>query len=106
MLSGLGRLIHRRRWTSLVLILVMTAIAGAWGLGVFAKFKEGGFEDPDASSTLVAKPAAISTTHTIAVTARLRFPPCMGLMPHAPRDCCLRQPTSTSGMPAARQRRA
>ena len=55
MLSGLGRLIHRRRWTSLVLILVMTAIAGAWGLGVFAKFKEGGFEDPDASSTLVAK---------------------------------------------------
>jgi RND superfamily putative drug exporter len=28
MLSGLGRLIHRRRWTSLVLILVMTAVAG------------------------------------------------------------------------------
>ncbi|MEU8344639.1 MMPL family transporter [Spirillospora sp. NPDC048832] len=55
MLSGLGRLIHRRRWTSLVLILVTTAVAGAWGLGVFAKFKEGGFEDPDASSTLVAK---------------------------------------------------
>ncbi|MFD0538649.1 MMPL family transporter [Actinomadura luteofluorescens] len=55
MLSGLGRLIHRRRWTSLVLILIMTVVAGAWGLGVFAKFKEGGFEDPDASSTLVAK---------------------------------------------------
>lgn len=55
MLSWLGRLIHRRRWTSLVLILVMTCGAGAWGLGVFSKFKEGGFEDPDASSTLVAK---------------------------------------------------
>ncbi|TDE37354.1 MMPL family transporter, partial [Actinomadura sp. 6K520] len=55
MLSGLGRLIHRRRWTSLALILIMTCIAGVWGLGVFAKFKEGGFEDPDASSTLVAK---------------------------------------------------
>ncbi|MFC4054368.1 MMPL family transporter [Actinomadura syzygii] len=55
MLSGLGRLIHRRRWAVLVLILVTTALAGAWGLGVFAKFKEGGFEDPDASSTLVAK---------------------------------------------------
>lgn len=55
MLSGLGRLIHRRRWPCLVLILVTTVIAGAWGLGVFAKFKEGGFEDPDASSTLVAK---------------------------------------------------
>lgn len=55
MLSGLGRLIHRRRWTSLVLILVTTALAGAWGLGVFAKFKEGGFDDPKSSSTLVAK---------------------------------------------------
>lgn len=55
MLSGLGRLIHRRRWTSLVLILLTTVVAGGWGLGVFAKFKEGGFEDPDASSTLVAK---------------------------------------------------
>ncbi|GAA1818561.1 MMPL family transporter [Actinomadura chokoriensis] len=55
MLSGLGRLIHRRRWTSLVLILVTTVVAGAWGLGVLGKFKEGGFEDPDASSTLVAK---------------------------------------------------
>ncbi|WP_243716295.1 MMPL family transporter, partial [Actinomadura darangshiensis] len=33
----------------------MTVVAGVWGLGVFAKFKEGGFEDPNASSTLVAK---------------------------------------------------
>ncbi|WP_189241269.1 MMPL family transporter, partial [Actinomadura livida] len=55
MLSGLGRLIHRRRWTSLALILTMMCVAGIWGLGVFSKFKEGGFEDPDASSTLVAK---------------------------------------------------
>ncbi|TDD81837.1 MMPL family transporter, partial [Actinomadura darangshiensis] len=55
MLSGLGRLINRRRWPSLVLILIMTVVAGVWGLGVFAKFKEGGFEDPNASSTLVAK---------------------------------------------------
>ncbi|WP_030163566.1 MMPL family transporter [Spirillospora albida] len=55
MLSGLGLVIHRRRWISLVLILVMTVLAGGWGLGVFAKFKAGGFEDPNASSTLVAK---------------------------------------------------
>ncbi|MFD0683592.1 MMPL family transporter [Actinomadura fibrosa] len=55
MLSGAGRLIHRQRWASLVLILVLTGIAGAWGVGVFAKFKAGGFEDPNASSTLVAK---------------------------------------------------
>ncbi|QKG24033.1 MMPL family transporter [Actinomadura verrucosospora] len=55
MLSGLGRLIHRRRWISLVCILLLTGVAGAWGLGVFAKFKAGGFEDPNASSTLVAR---------------------------------------------------
>ncbi|MQY05535.1 MMPL family transporter [Actinomadura macrotermitis] len=55
MLAGLGRLIHRGRWFSLVLILVFTAVGGAWGIGVFAKFKQGGFEDPKASSTLVAK---------------------------------------------------
>ncbi|MEW2356577.1 MMPL family transporter [Spirillospora sp. NPDC029432] len=55
MLAGLGRLIHRGRWLSLVLILLLTAGAGAWGIGVFSKFKQGGFEDPKASSTLVAK---------------------------------------------------
>ncbi|WP_018654042.1 MMPL family transporter [Actinomadura flavalba] len=55
MLAGLGRLIHRRRWWSLLLILLLTAGAGAWGVGVLAKFKNGGFEDPKASSTLVAK---------------------------------------------------
>ncbi|GAA3955157.1 MMPL family transporter [Actinomadura viridis] len=55
MLAGLGRLIHRRRRPVLVLILLMTVGAGAWGLGVFAKFSQGGFEDPKASSTLVAK---------------------------------------------------
>ncbi|GAA4087492.1 MMPL family transporter [Actinomadura miaoliensis] len=55
MLAGLGRVIHRRRWTCLVLILLGTVLAGGWGLGVFERFKQGGFEDPKASSTLVAK---------------------------------------------------
>ncbi|MCP2340300.1 MMPL family transporter [Actinomadura rupiterrae] len=55
MLGGLGRLIQRQRWTSLVLILLISFFAAAWGAGVLAKFKQGGFEDPKASSTLVAK---------------------------------------------------
>ncbi|MBO2452891.1 MMPL family transporter [Actinomadura barringtoniae] len=56
MLAGLGRLIHRRRWISLALILVTTVLAGAWGLGVFARFStEGGFDDPKSSSSLVAR---------------------------------------------------
>ncbi|MFC5182899.1 MMPL family transporter [Actinomadura harenae] len=55
MLGGLGRLIQRQRWTSLVLILLITGFAALWGAGVLAKFKQGGFEDPKASSTTVAK---------------------------------------------------
>ncbi|WP_026412231.1 MMPL family transporter [Actinomadura oligospora] len=55
MLGGLGRLIQRQRWTSLVLILLISFFAAAWGSGVLAKFKQGGFEDPKASSTLVAR---------------------------------------------------
>ncbi|WP_245974388.1 MMPL family transporter [Thermomonospora umbrina] len=34
---------------------MLTFAGGAWGLGVLAKFKQGGFEDPKSSSTLVAK---------------------------------------------------
>ncbi|MBX6766807.1 MAG: MMPL family transporter, partial [Actinomadura rubrobrunea] len=55
MLAGLGRLIHRRRWAALVSILLAAVLAGGWGMGVFERFKQGGFEDPNASSTLVAK---------------------------------------------------
>jgi trehalose monomycolate/heme transporter len=55
MLAALGRLIHRYRWLSLLLILLLTAGCGIWGSGVLGKFKQGGFEDPKASSTLVAK---------------------------------------------------
>jgi uncharacterized membrane protein YdfJ with MMPL/SSD domain len=55
MLAWLGRLVHRGRWVSLVLFVLLTAGAAFWGTGVFGKFKEGGFEDPDAPSTLVAE---------------------------------------------------
>ncbi|MBT2206746.1 MMPL family transporter [Actinomadura sp. NEAU-AAG7] len=57
MLEGLGRLVHRRRWAFLLLVIVLTGAAGAFGPGlfgpgVFARFKSGGFEDPRASSAL------------------------------------------------------
>ncbi|WP_019631828.1 MMPL family transporter [Actinomadura atramentaria] len=55
MLTGLGRLLHRRRWISLIVILVGIGVAGAWGLGVLGKFKDGGYDDPNSSSSLVAK---------------------------------------------------
>ncbi|MBW8482979.1 MMPL family transporter [Actinomadura parmotrematis] len=55
MLAGLGRLVHRGRWISLVLILLLTGGAAVFGVGVLGKFKAGGFDDPRSSSTLVAK---------------------------------------------------
>jgi len=55
LLAGLGRILHRRRWISLMLIVLLTVVSGLWGLGVLAKFKQGGFEDPKAESTLVAR---------------------------------------------------
>ncbi|WP_235018020.1 MMPL family transporter [Thermomonospora echinospora] len=47
-----------------MLILLLTVVAGGWGLGVLAKFKQGGFEDPKADSTLVAKLGATYFTST------------------------------------------
>jgi trehalose monomycolate/heme transporter len=45
-----GHLIARRRWAVLVVGLVTTAVAGAWGLGVFGALSAGGFDDPGSES--------------------------------------------------------
>ncbi|MFC0038457.1 MMPL family transporter [Actinomadura rayongensis] len=55
MFTGLGRLLHRRRWIGLVVIVGGILVAGFWGLGVLAKFKNGGYDDPKSSSSLVTK---------------------------------------------------
>ncbi|WP_245572554.1 MMPL family transporter [Actinokineospora enzanensis] len=48
-------MIHRRRWIVLVTVLVATLGAGLWGLGVFGKLTQGGYEDPASESSRVNK---------------------------------------------------
>ncbi|MCW2942534.1 MAG: drug exporter of the superfamily-like protein [Actinomycetia bacterium] len=54
MFAGLGRLIHRRRWISFALVLLLTVLCGWYGIGVFSRFSQGGFDDPHSASTRVA----------------------------------------------------
>src|SRR5260370_22404564 len=54
MFAGLGRLIHRRRWISLALVLLLTVLCGWSGIGVFSRASQGGFDDPHSASTRVA----------------------------------------------------
>jgi len=45
-----GRLVARWRWTVLVAGVLVTGLAGFYGLGVFGALSDGGFEDPDSES--------------------------------------------------------
>ena len=51
MLTRLGHTIVRRRWLVLILAVVATAAAGAFGGGVASHLSSGGFQDPSAAST-------------------------------------------------------
>lgn len=53
MLAAWGSFTHRRRWAVLVVTLLVTIGAGVWGLGVFDKLTQGGYEDPAGESTRV-----------------------------------------------------
>ncbi|SDI58133.1 putative drug exporter of the RND superfamily [Actinokineospora alba] len=53
MLASWGSFTHRRRWVVLVVTLLVTIGAGGWGLGVFDKLTQGGYEDPASESMRV-----------------------------------------------------
>ncbi|RLK60227.1 RND superfamily putative drug exporter [Actinokineospora cianjurensis] len=53
MFASWGSVIHRRRWVVLVTTLVVTLGGGLWGLGVFDKLTQGGYEDPASESSQV-----------------------------------------------------
>ncbi|PPK68072.1 MMPL family transporter [Actinokineospora auranticolor] len=55
MFSSWGSVVHRRRWLVLVATLVITLGGGLWGLGVFDKLTQGGYEDPASESARVNK---------------------------------------------------
>jgi RND superfamily putative drug exporter len=41
-----GALAYRRRWVVLVATVLLTLVSGVWGLGVFDKLSQGGYEAP------------------------------------------------------------
>ena len=55
MFATWGDVVHRRRWAVLVAVLVITVTGGLWGLGVFDKLTQGGYEDPGSQSAQVTQ---------------------------------------------------
>ncbi|WP_449062089.1 MMPL family transporter [Planomonospora algeriensis] len=55
MFESLGRFVHRRRWAILASGTVFAVLAGLFGLGLFGRMTDGGFEDPGAESTSAAR---------------------------------------------------
>jgi uncharacterized membrane protein YdfJ with MMPL/SSD domain len=50
-----GGAVHRRRWAVLVAVLAIMVTGGLWGLGVFDKLTQGGYEDPGSESSEVTR---------------------------------------------------
>ncbi|WP_436492982.1 MMPL family transporter [Actinokineospora sp. HUAS TT18] len=53
MLASWGAVVYRARWAVFAVTLVAALGAGIWGLGVFAKLTQGGFDDPASESVQV-----------------------------------------------------
>lgn len=54
MFESLGRFVHRGRWTLLVLSVAVAVLVAPFGLELFGRMADGGFEDPAAESTTSA----------------------------------------------------
>ncbi|MET9341724.1 MMPL family transporter [Nonomuraea sp. NPDC003804] len=54
MFESLGRLVYRGRWTLLVLSVAVAVLVAPFGLELFGRMADGGFEDPAAESTTSA----------------------------------------------------
>lgn len=50
MFGALGGLMYRRRWVVAVVVLAATVISGIWGLGVFDRLSQGGYENTSSES--------------------------------------------------------
>src|SRR6476646_1492888 len=53
MFQGLGSVVYRGRWIVLAAGLVVMALSGIFGIGVFGQLKAGGYNNPSAESTRV-----------------------------------------------------
>ncbi|HEV7908254.1 MAG TPA: MMPL family transporter [Pseudonocardiaceae bacterium] len=50
MFAKWGSFAHRRRWVVLVAVVLLSAAGGAWGLGVFDRLSQGGYEAPNSEA--------------------------------------------------------
>ncbi|GII02844.1 MMPL family transporter [Planobispora takensis] len=55
MFESLGRTVYRGRWSLLALGTLFAILAGYFGLGLFGRMSDGGFDDPGAESTMAAQ---------------------------------------------------
>ncbi|TYB58849.1 MMPL family transporter [Nonomuraea sp. PA05] len=55
MFESAGRLVYRGRWTLLALTLAAAVLVAPFGLELFGRMADGGFEDPRADSTTAAR---------------------------------------------------
>jgi trehalose monomycolate/heme transporter len=54
MFAWWGRFVVRTRWLMLAATLVLVAVGGIWGTGVFGALSGGGFDDPNSPSSVAA----------------------------------------------------
>ncbi|MEV4888048.1 MMPL family transporter [Nonomuraea sp. NPDC055795] len=55
MFESAGRIVYRGRWTLLVLSLALAVLAAPFGMELFGRMVDGGFDDPKADSTTAAR---------------------------------------------------
>lgn len=91
MLASLGSFTYRRRWAVLVVTLLLTIGAGGWGLGVFDKLTQSGYEDPASESMQVKE----------IVTERFQRPPDVVVVYTAPDGKTVDDPDFAARVTAA-----
>jgi RND superfamily putative drug exporter len=52
-----GSLAYRRRWVVLIATVLLSVMGGAWGLGVFDRLSQGGYEAPSSEAARANKVA-------------------------------------------------
>lgn len=57
MFAKWGSLAYRRRWVVLVATVLLSVVGGAWGLGVFDRLSQGGYEAPNSEAARANKVA-------------------------------------------------
>lgn len=55
MFRAWGGLVYRRRWIVAIVVLAATVVSGVWGLGVFDRLSQGGYEHTESESAQTSR---------------------------------------------------